>query len=149
MQEIKEEYAIAYKQILAILNYIPLEDYRKIPIEKIRFYRLAAKKDYDFVYNVNKTLKEQNVSKITESLLAGIYRDYWANDIQRERINNRQNYERKRLEQIKNEKYNIEKIFSKRNEMFGADNKSNTQLAVVEEHSLIKKIINKLKSIFH
>ncbi len=149
MQKIKDEYAIAYKQILAILNYIPIEEYRKIPIEKIRFYRHAAKKDYDFVYNVNKTFEEQNISKITESLLAGLYRDYWASDIQRERIINRQNYERKKLGQIKNEGYSIEKIFKQRNEMFGVDNETNTQLSVVNESSFIKKIINKLKSLFH
>ena len=41
------------------------------------------------------------------------------------------------------------KEVSSTNEMFSGDDKTNTQLSVINEISFIKKIINKLKSLFH
>ena len=93
---IKLEYGIAYKEVLEILKYIPIEDYNKIPKDKIELFETNANKDYIFNYDPNKTLNEQNVSKIAKGIIAILFRDYWATETQRQKIINIQNYERRK-----------------------------------------------------
>ncbi len=63
---VDEKYGVAYSEILEILKYIPIEDYNKIPKDKIEIFETYANKEYTFEYDPNKTLKEQNVSNITK-----------------------------------------------------------------------------------
>ena len=50
------EYANAYSEILGILKHISKEDYNKIPKEKIVFFQNNYNKEYNFTYDMNKTL---------------------------------------------------------------------------------------------
>ena len=108
---IKSEYGIAYKEVLEILKCIPIEDYNKIPKDKIELFETNANKDYIFNYDPNKTLNEQNVSKIAKGIIAILFRDYWATETQRQKIINIQNYERRKLEEEKLKKYNPDNLF--------------------------------------
>ena len=72
------KYANAYSEVLEILKYIPVEDYNKIPKSKIELFEKNANKDYVFKYNSEKTLQEQNVSKIARGVIAILFRYYWA-----------------------------------------------------------------------
>ena len=49
------KYANAYSEVLEILKYISIEDYNKIPKEKIELFKTNANYDYSFKYNQNKT----------------------------------------------------------------------------------------------
>ena len=109
------EYANAYTEVLEILKYISIEDYNKIPKSKIELFRTNANKDYIFNYNPNKTLDEQNVSKIAKEIIAILFRDYWATDVQRDKIMKKQNFDRQKLEEEKREKYNPDDLFKKKN----------------------------------
>ena len=75
---------------------------------------MNANRDYVFDYNPNKTLDEQNVSKIAKSIIAILFRDYWATNIQREKIIAKQNYDRQKLEKENREKYNPNDLFKKK-----------------------------------
>ena len=77
------EYANAYSEVIGILKYLSQEDYEKIPKEKINLFETNANKDYIFDYNPDKTLQEQNVSKIARTIIAILFRDYWATEEQR------------------------------------------------------------------
>lgn len=79
------KYANAYSEVLEILKYIPVEDYNKIPKNKIELFKTNANNDYSFKYNPNKTLDEQNVSKTAKAIIAILFRDYWATEIQRKK----------------------------------------------------------------
>ena len=105
------KYTNAYTEVLEILNYVSIEDYNKIPKSKIDLFKINANKDYVFRYNPNKTLDEQNVSKIAKGIIAILFRDYWATDIQREKIITKQNYDRKELEEENRKKYNPDNLF--------------------------------------
>ena len=83
------EYANAYSEVLEILKYISKEDYEKIPNSKIELFETNHNKEYIFKYNPNKTLDEQDVSKIAKAIIAILFRDYWATEIQKEKIENR------------------------------------------------------------
>ncbi len=94
-------YANAYTEVLQILKYVSLEDYNKIPKNKIELFKENANDNYHFTYSPNKTLNEQNVSKIAKGIIAILFRDYWATDIQREKIIKKQNDDRRMIEEQK------------------------------------------------
>ena len=83
---VKVEYANAYKEVLDILKYVSKEDLNKIPTKKIEMFSKYANYDYDFEYNPEITLKEQNVSDIAQTIIAILFRDYWATKTQRNKI---------------------------------------------------------------
>ena len=105
------EYANAYSEVLEILKYIPVEDYNKIPKNKMELFKTNANNDYSFKYNPNKTLDEQNVSKTAKAIIAILFRDYWATEIQRKKIIEKQNYDRMKLEEEKKARYNSDNLF--------------------------------------
>lgn len=96
------KYANAYTEVLEILKYISREDYNKIPKNKIELFETNANDNYHFIYNPSKTLNEQNVSKIAKGIIAILFRDYWATNIQKEKIIAKQNYDRRIIEEQKN-----------------------------------------------
>lgn len=81
-----EEFAIACKEVLEILNNIKEEDVKKIPKEKIEKLKFNAKQDYVFVYNVHKDVKEQNISKCAKAIMANFFIDYIASPRQKEKL---------------------------------------------------------------
>lgn len=127
------EYANAYSEVLGILKYIPLKDYNKIPERKIKAFEKNANKDYKFYFNPGKTLDEQNVSKRAKAILGILFRDYWATELQRNKITTKQNCDRQKLEEEKKLKYNADNIFRNNNKNAIIDNIDKKQeIALVE-----------------
>lgn len=145
------EYAIAYKEVFEILKYIPNIDYNKIPKEKIELYKTLQDKNYNFKYDPSKTLDEQNVSKRAKAIIGLLFRDYWATDIQREKILAKQKYERQKIEETKARNYQYEDLFKKNKaEIQQTEVKENVeQVSLVEyKESVFTKVLNRIKSIF-
>ena len=140
------EYSIAYKEVIEILKYIPKEDYDKIPKEKIKLFELKANKNHHFVYNSNLTLDEQNVSKRGKAIIAILFRDYWATDMQREKILARQAYERQKIEEQKNIKYNPDNIF--KNKIKSEFEINNILPTEIRKENLFNKFVSYLKNFF-
>ena len=130
---VKAEYANAYKEVLDILKYVSKGDLNKIPTKKIEMFSKYANYDYDFEYNPEITLKEQNVSDIAQTIIAILFRDYWATEIQRNKIVAKQNYDRVKLEEKKQEIYNPDNIFINNHKNFLVDIPEKKQ-----EKSLVK-----------
>lgn len=140
------EYAIAYSEVLEILKHIPLQDYNKIPEDKIKIFKENAKKDYEFEYNPNISLKEQNVSKRGRAIIAILFRDYWSTDIQRGKIINKQKKDRLELEEAKKQKYNSDVLFTNKDTKTSI---SENSVSMVEyKESILTKIKNWFKRIF-
>lgn len=142
------KYANAYIEVLEILKYFPVEDYNKIPKNKIELFETNANNDYVFKYNPNKPLDKQNISKITKGIIAILFRDYWATESQREKIISKQNYIRMEIEKEKQEKYNPNDIFKEKQINEDLTNIRNTSI-VEHKESLFLRILNKIKSIFY
>ena len=142
------KYANAYYEVLEILKYISLEDYNKIPKNKIKLFEINANKEYNFTYNPSKTLYEQNVSKTTKYIIAILFRDYWATEEQKRKIIANQNYNRYKEEERKKEKYNPYNIFEncKKNEAIKM-NVSNG-LTLLKKEIWYRKIFRKIKAFF-
>lgn len=78
-------YAKAYKELLEIIKHFPLEEYNKIPKEKIIFYEENMDKNYNFTINPNIDLSEQNISKEAKALIVTLYEDYFATEEQKKK----------------------------------------------------------------
>ncbi len=144
---VSTEYKIAYREVLEILKYISKEEYNKIPPDMIKMFKLNASSENNFKYNPNKTLQEQNVSEIARTLIAILFRDYWASKEQKEKISSVQNIER---EKHKQERYNPDNLFknTKQNEIKG-ENVHNENVSMIEyKESLLKRFLNKIKRLF-
>lgn len=130
---ISVEYANAYSEVLEILKYISKEDYEKIPNSKIELFETNYNKDYIFKYNPNKTLDEQNVSKTAKAIIAILFRDYWATEIQKEKIISKQNYDRTKFEEEMKARYNSNNLFKNNEKRIIMDNtEKEKELALIE-----------------
>lgn len=141
------EYANAYSEVLEILRYVSIDDFNKIPKEQIDFLKNNSNTDYDFFYNPYKTLDEQNISKRAKAIIAIIFKDYWATDIQREKIIAKQNYDRMQLEKEKQARYSSNDIF-KNKKIENIGNSTETYAMIEYKETFIDKIIKKIKKIF-
>lgn len=138
------QYANAYSEVLEILKYISQEEYDKIPKTKIELFEINANKNHVFTYNPDKTLEEQNVSKITKGIIAILFRDYWATEAQREKIIAKQNYTRMKIEEEAKAKYDTD-IFKNRNE---EKQEKYTNEVMEYKESIFRKMVNKIKNMF-
>ncbi len=134
------KYANAYSEVLEILKYISIEDYNKIPKEKIELFKTNANYDYSFQYNPNKTLNEQNVSKIAKGIIAILFRDYWATEIQREKIISKQNYDRQKIEEEKKKRYNVDTLFSNKKNIIINEEKEEKSLVEIKDKKWYKRL---------
>mgnify|MGYP000905042706 CR=1 FL=1 len=154
------QYANAYTEVLDILKYISKEDYEKIPKSKIKVFEENSNKNYNFTYDENKTLDEQNVSEITKAIIAILFRDYWATKEQRYIIIKKQQEIRDqkqkelmaKFEQNKNiSEKDLKKVDVASDLDLDIDYKSlgaNVQLYKKEE-GFFEKIVNKIKGLFN
>lgn len=105
------EYRNSYSEVLEILKYISKTDLEKIPKNLIELFEENANKDYNFAYNPNKTLQEQNVSTKAKYIIAILFRDYWATSSQREKILAKEKIDKNKVEEEKGKLYNPNNIF--------------------------------------
>lgn len=145
------KYANAYSEVLEILKYIPIEDYDKIPKNKIDLFKAYANEDYTFCYDTTKTLEEQNVSKIARGIISILFRDYWATEMQKQKIIAKQNYDRKSLEEKKRDIYNLDNLFKNNEKKIIINNtEREKELALLETNNIkwYKKVWRFLTKLF-
>ena len=141
----------AYKEVIEILKYVPEIDYNKIPKYLIEKFEKDAEKDYNYNVTEFEDFDKQPMLKETKAILAVIFRDYWATEEQREIIRSNEKFDIRKNEEAKRNEYNPDDIFAKRRETDNIEEKSdnNNSLVIVEETSILKKILNKIKKFFH
>ncbi len=137
---INNTYAKAYTEVLEILKYFPEEEYKKIPIEKINFYKSNMDKDYKFTINPEIDLANQNISKEANAIIVSLYRDYYATEEQKVKINEILDLNQKKEELEKRKKYNPDDIF-RNNQQLNRDIENldtTTQLVKYKENFFVK-----------
>ena len=97
-------YKRAYTEVIEIIKYFPNEEYAKIPLEKINYYKENMDKDYNFKINPNIELEKQNISREANAILVTLFNDYFATDRQKEILNNLLKQNQQILEEQKQEK---------------------------------------------
>ena len=149
------QYANAYTEVLDILKYISKEDYEKIPKSKIKVFEENCNKNYNFTYDENKTLDEQNVSEITKVIIAILFRDYWATKEQRYIIIKKQQEIRDQKQKELMAKFEQNKNISEKDlkkvnvaSDLDIDYARGTNLEKYKEENIFKRIISKIREIF-
>lgn len=138
MLELK--YRNAFKEVDEILKYTDKELLNKVPKKAISFFRENMNNDYEFNVQEGVCLNKQNLSEEASSILALIYREYWATEEEKEEFRKKDEEERK----INEEK--LENIFERKNKEIIVE-KENNQLIKIENKSFIKRLFSKLKRI--
>ena len=110
---INNTYAKAYTEVLEILKYFPKEDFDKIPLEKIEFYKKNMDKNYNFIIKPEISLEEQNISPETNAIMINLYVDYLATEEQKIKIKEILNLNQEKEEMEKRKKYNTDDLFKK------------------------------------
>lgn len=137
-------YSCSYVEVLEILKHIPKEDYKKIPEEKIEFYKNNMDKNYVYIYDpiTPKTLRK------TDAILINLYKNYIAKEDEKRKINQILKQNEMKDEQEKQKKFSTDNIFN--NKHVEIENNNVDTLSIVEyKETMFKKIINKIKKIFH
>ncbi len=145
---VPNDYAKAYKEVITILSFVPEEDLKKIPQEKINFYIKNMDQEYEYMLDDTIEFEKQTISDITKAILANIFRDYWATPYQKERIVAKEKYEMEKEEEKKRDIYDPDSIFKNKQKVVINENK-NLPMEIKKENffqkliSFIKKMIRK------
>ena len=149
--QMKSEEKIAYKQLITILNNMEPEYKEKIPKKLMKLFEENSAEDYEFHLDLTRPLQEQELNSKTLALLAMLNLNYWCEteEEKQELIKHYTENERKYQEELR-KKYNTDNIFQKNNKENKQEETTEQQVALVEHReSVIRKLINKIKSIFH
>lgn len=148
--KVQDRNACAYKEIYEILKIFPSELVNKVPKDIIDFF--YENMDNNYEYNISKeTFDGQTMLEETAAILTILFRDYWSNQKQKEKLINFTKNAQSIIEKENREKYNPDNIFKKCNrEGKIEENTIQNEVALVEyKESIFRRFINKLKSIFH
>lgn len=140
----KENYAKAYTEILKIIEYIPDSEYQKIPQKLINEFYNKSDKEYVFDIQSEVDFEKKELLKETEYIMYGLYRNYLADEEEKERLQKLESILYNDSEENKRAKYNPNDIFNNKNEKGFNEEISNKVNLVEYNESLFKKIWNKI-----
>lgn len=146
----ENNYPKAYKEVIEILKYVPKESVNKIPKSMLDTFNAKMDNNYEFFIDTNKGIEEQELLEETKAILANIFRDYWATPYQKERILEKERYDRQKIEEEKRANCNYD-IFKKDNKVENKEDEvSNNNLPIeVKKEKFYKKIMNFIKKTFY
>lgn len=136
-----------YVDISIIIGMMPTEMKSKISNSFIDFIENNKSNTYASNINPKIPLREQYIRKETKEMLGIIYRDYLCSNEERIDLLQEENEELAKLEFEKRKLYNPDDIFKKKDLK---ENIIKKEVAMLEyKESIIKKIITKIKNLFH
>ena len=106
------DYTIAFKEVVEILKRLQEEDYIKVPLEMIEVLEDNANPDYEVHYDPKLPLDEQNISNEAKVIIALFFKTYWADEKQKEIIENYDRAQLNILEILKSDQYGSD-VFKK------------------------------------
>ena len=140
-----DNYPKAYKEVYEVLKYIPEEDFNKLPKDLIDTIENNMDKDYEYIIQDSVEFEEQPMLRETKAILAVIYRDYWADEIQKERIINKQKCDIQKEEEEKKKIYDYNNLFPKRE----YNQEKGQALIEYKEEPWYMKFLEFIKKFFH
>lgn len=136
-----------YSEVYQVLNLLGNEYIDKLPNSLLNMLKEKRNTNYNPQYIEDIPLNKQNIRKETLAIIALLHLNYWC-DNEKEKLELKQilkNHEDKYQQELRN-KYNSEDIFKKHIQ----ENIVKNQVSMIEyKEPLFKRIISKIKSIFH
>ena len=154
---VAEKYRNAFQEVYTILGYLRKEDYDKISKETIDALNENRNSDYSFKLEENIELKDQNLMPETRAILLNLFYDFYADEKQKELINDIINTQNRKTELEKQGKYDVDVFRSNNSQVNEALNANNDvtesineeeKKLVIKKESIFVKIINKIKKFF-
>ena len=146
-----KNYSKSYTQILEIIKYLPKEEYQMIPKSEIEFFENNKDVNYSFSFNPAISFKEQDISKETYSLIVLLFINFFASDIQKQKIDNILIRNEEKYQEELRKKYNPDDIFCKKKSIDVQNVQTSGNLVTVTTQNtwyrkmflFIKKILNR------
>lgn len=139
MESIRERLPKSYTEVVTYLSLLSPEELSKIPKEKIELYVKYMDNSYTYKIDFSKNIKEQQMMEETKAILSNLFRDYFANDYQKERIVAKEKYDLEKIEEIKREKYNPYKKLEERNTKNENYNIAETKEIIIYKENFLRK----------
>ena len=147
MNKALDRNACAYKEIYEILKIFPSELVNKVPKDKIDFFYKNMDNNYE--YKISKeTFDGQTMLEETAAILTILFRDYWSNPEQKEKLINFTQNAQSIIEKEDRERYNPDNIFKNKSDSKKYEEQIQENAIVEYKESIFKKIINKILNIF-
>lgn len=143
-----DNYSKAYAEILEILNYLPKEEYYKIPNEKINYYIENKDNDHKFVFEITKPIEDQNILPETNALIVGLFREYFASDDQKEKINKILEHNEKVYQDELRKKYNPDNLFDKNEKLLNTNVTKQIDIVEYKNEEWYKKLFSMISQWF-
>lgn len=141
-----------YSEVYSILNLLGSSYITKLPKSLFKMIEEEKSSTYNLQYSEDQSLSEQNIKRESLSMIALFHLNYWYNsDEEKEQLKQLlKNNEEKHQAEIR-EKYNPDNLFkNNKQETIQEANVNSNNLAIVEyKESILKKFINKIKSLLH
>lgn len=141
-----------YSEVYSILNLLGSSCITKLPKSLFKMIEEEKSSTYNLQYSEDQSLSEQNIKRESLSMIALFHLNYWCNsDEEKEQLKQLlKNNEEKHQAEIR-EKYNPDNLFkNNKQETIQEANVNSNNLAIVEyKESILKKFINKIKSLLH
>ncbi len=138
----------AYVEVLEILNFIPYDDYQKIPSSIIENMYQNIDDTYRFRISDFDNFQNQPLLKETEAILAVLYRDYLTTEEEKKYIKGQEKRELFLLEKEKSNRYQKMKenqsLLNNKKEEFVVPNKVET--AIAKKEGIISRICTIIKN---
>lgn len=140
-----ENMSNALTEVQEIVFNLPVEDYNKIPKQFLKLIDENCNSNYDFVYNKELSLKEQNISREAIVLIYMIFRDYLSTPEQKSEMIEKEIKIDELAEEMKRQTFNPDDIFKRKNSNIIVENQEKS-LNNIDKKEII--FIDKKKNIF-
>ena len=139
-----------YSEVYSILNLLGESYIKKLPVSLFNMIKEEKRQDYIPKYDAEINLEQQSIKRETLSMIALFHLNYWCNsDEEKNELKTLfKTNEEKHQAEIR-EKYNPDNLF-KKHSLQQEESTITNEVAMVEyKEPLFKRIINKIKKIFH
>ena len=143
-----DNYEEAYAEVIEVLNYIPINEYKKIPKQYITFMEENCSETSSFVYNIALPFDKQNISDTAKNILGMIFRLFIIGESKKEELSNKDIEIKKQEELEKYIKYNPDNIFKNKAKQVIHTTQITQELVEYKPQSFIQKLFAKIKSLF-
>ena len=148
------KYASELKEVYMIINTLEDDDYNKIPKITIQAIEENMNEDYEYEIDENIKLEDNPMLEGTKEILFNLYRDYLATEEQKQKIINMQKEDRLKLENNKEELYDLD-VFKNKSIKFKENNneiknrKIDGKTEIINyKDNIFTRIIKFIKNIF-
>ena len=136
----------AFTEVYEILKVTPIELTSKIPTKFRKI--IEENRDKEYRFQLEEPFNEKDLKEETIVILGLIYRDFLASPEERDELQKKDAEELQRLEQERQQQYNMENVFQNRKNKYQEDFQEQTDLVVYKEEGFLRKFLNMIKSLF-